>query len=158
MHKIRLLETAFGPVGIAERDGAITHVYFGDSVKPDAAQAEETTLLLEAEKQLSEYLDGTRRQFELPFAPEGTSFEKRVWRALEEIPYGQTATYGQIAQKIGSPNASRAVGRACGRNPIGIMMPCHRVLGASGKLTGYAGGLDMKRSLLDLERKMSAEV
>ncbi|MFN8018048.1 MAG: methylated-DNA--[protein]-cysteine S-methyltransferase [Acidimicrobiales bacterium] len=101
--------------------------------------------------QLAEYFAGTRTDFDLPLAPEGTEFQQRVWAALRTIPYGATRSYGEVADQIGSPNGSRAVGLANGRNPIAIIVPCHRVIGANGTLTGYAGGMDRKRYLLDLE-------
>jgi methylated-DNA-[protein]-cysteine S-methyltransferase len=102
--------------------------------------------------QLQEYFAGTRRQFDLPLAPEGTPFQQRVWRALLEIPYGETISYGELAGQIGQRNASRAVGLANGSNPLSIVIPCHRVIGANGKLTGYGGGLPNKERLLALER------
>ncbi|MPZ89455.1 MAG: methylated-DNA--[protein]-cysteine S-methyltransferase [Nitriliruptorales bacterium] len=101
--------------------------------------------------QLEGYFAGTRTTFEVPLAPQGTPFQQRVWQALQEIPYGRTASYGQLAERIGSPRAVRAVGLANGRNPIPIIIPCHRVIGADGSLTGYGGGMDRKRLLLDLE-------
>jgi methylated-DNA-[protein]-cysteine S-methyltransferase len=105
----------------------------------------------EALRQLGAYFKGRRRDFDLPLAPEGTAFEQRVWQALLKIPYGRTVSYGELARRIGNPNASRAVGLANGRNPLPIVIPCHRVIGANGKLTGYGGGLDTKRWLLTLE-------
>jgi methylated-DNA-[protein]-cysteine S-methyltransferase len=102
-------------------------------------------------RQLTEYFDGRRRSFDVPLALEGNSFELRVWDALREIPYGETVSYGAIAQRIGSPDAPRAVGLANGRNPIAVIVPCHRVIGANGTLVGYGGGLERKRLLLDLE-------
>jgi methylated-DNA-[protein]-cysteine S-methyltransferase len=102
--------------------------------------------------QLAEYFDGKRREFDLPLAPEGTPFQQRVWRALLEIPYGETISYGELAARIGRRSASRAVGLANGSNPLPIVIPCHRVIGANGKLTGYGGGLPIKERLLALER------
>jgi methylated-DNA-[protein]-cysteine S-methyltransferase len=99
-------------------------------------------------RQLSEYFAGSRRTFELPLRLEGTAFQQRVWRELTEIPYGETWSYGQLATRIGKPSASRAVGLANGRNPISILVPCHRVIGADGSLTGYGGGLERKQWLL----------
>jgi methylated-DNA-[protein]-cysteine S-methyltransferase len=99
-------------------------------------------------QQLSEYFAGTRREFDLPLRLEGSPFQQRVWRELTEIPYGETWSYGQLAKRIGNPSASRAVGLANGRNPISILVPCHRVIGADGSLTGYGGGLDRKSWLL----------
>ena len=101
--------------------------------------------------QLGEYFDGSRVDFDVRLAPDGTAFQRTVWRALQEIPYGATISYGELARRIGAPNASRAVGLANGRNPISIIVPCHRVIGANGTLTGYGGGLDRKRHLLSLE-------
>ena len=109
-------------------------------------------VLDETRRQLDEYFAGARRSFELPLAPTGTAFQQEVWRALREIPYGTTTTYGEIAQRLNCPAASRAVGAANGRNPLGIVVPCHRVIGSQGQLTGYAGGLHRKQALLALER------
>ena len=106
--------------------------------------------------QLEEYFGGARRSFELALAPAGRPFEQRVWAALQEIPYGETASYGEIARRIGAPGSARAVGLTNGRNPIAVIIPCHRVIGADGSLTGYGGGLERKRLLLDLEQGVSA--
>lgn len=152
MKKAYLYETVMGQVGVAENGGAITNLFFGSTVKPTEYALEETPLLQEAAKQLAEYLGGVRKAFDLPLAPEGTEFERAVWAALCEIPFGETRSYKQIAEAVRAPKAFRAVGRANGRNPISIFIPCHRVVGASGKLTGYAGGLDMKQRLLLLEK------
>lgn len=102
--------------------------------------------------QLQEYFAGARSVFEVALLMEGTPFERRVWRALQDIPYGETVTYGEVARRIGEPTAARAVGLANGRNPVSVIVPCHRVIGANGALTGYGGGLERKRTLLDLER------
>ena len=110
-------------------------------------------VLLKAKRQLEEYFAGARRAFDLPLDMRGTTFQKDVWEALLAIPYGETRSYGQLAKQLGRPSASRAVGAANGRNPISIVVPCHRVVGSSGKLTGFAGGLDVKARLLDLEKK-----
>src|SRR5690606_197001 len=107
----------------------------------------------EARSQLEAYFAGELREFDLPLAPEGTPFQKAAWAAVCEIPYGETRTYGEQAARLRQPNASRAVGAANGRNPLGIVIPCHRVIGASGKLTGYYGGLRIKETLLELEAK-----
>jgi len=104
-----------------------------------------------ASAQLREYFNGRRRSFDLPLDPAGTPFQKQVWHALRTIPYGQTRSYAQIARQIGRPSAARAVGAANGRNPLSIIVPCHRVIGSSGKLTGFAGGLKVKAQLLTLE-------
>lgn len=103
--------------------------------------------------QVTEYLEGRRREFDFPYVLRGTAFQEKVWRALGDIPYGQTRTYGQIAAAVGNPRACRAVGMAAHRNPILIAVPCHRVIGADGRLTGYGSGLDMKEGLLELEKR-----
>ena len=144
-------ETSFGNIGIAENGSAITNVFFGNTVRPKEFSLCETPLLQKAAKQLQEYLQSKRKVFDLPLAPEGTEFERSVWDALLTIPYGETRSYGQIAAQLGKPSACRAVGRSNGLNPISNFIPCHRVIGASGKLTGYAGGLPMKEALLHLE-------
>lgn len=146
-----IYDTSIGKIGIAASGAFITHVFFGQTVKPKAYELSETPLLHQAYLQLEEYLTGRRTIFELPLRPEGTPFQQLVWQALLTIPYGQVRTYAQIAGQIGRPKACRAVGLANGRNPISIFIPCHRVIGANGTLTGYAGGLDMKKKLLDLE-------
>lgn len=109
-------------------------------------------ILLEAERQLKQYFAGERSSFSIPLDMRGTPFQKDVWRALQAIPFGETLSYGQIASKLGRPSASRAVGAANGRNPISIVVPCHRVIGSTGKLTGFAGGLNAKAHLLNLEK------
>lgn len=110
-----------------------------------------SAFLDKVEKQISEYLTGKRKSFDLPFTPEGTEFQKRVWKELLKIPYGETRSYKQIATILKDPNASRAVGTANGQNPISIIIPCHRVIASSGALAGYAGGLPKKKMLLELE-------
>ena len=109
-------------------------------------------VLLETERQLGEYFAGKRRTFDVPLSFSGSDFQKSVWSALLAIPFGETRSYGEIAQQLGAPGASRAVGAANGRNPISIIAPCHRVVGSNGKLTGFAGGLEAKAFLLELER------
>lgn len=151
MIKAFFYETPIGEIGIAENGEAITNVFFGSTVKPKEFEIGETPLLREAAKQLREYFDGKRRVFDLQYALEGTDFERTVWQALLTIPYGETRTYGELARQLGRPSAARAVGRANGLNPISLFVPCHRVIGASGKLTGYAGGLAAKECLLRLE-------
>jgi methylated-DNA-[protein]-cysteine S-methyltransferase len=121
----------------------------GLAVQPDWIRDDER--FADVRAQLGEYFDGRRAAFDLPLELDGTPFQRRVWRALQEIPYGETVTYGQLARRIGRPAASRAVGAANGRNPISVVVPCHRVVGADGTLTGYGGGLGRKRFLLDLE-------
>lgn len=107
----------------------------------------------EARRQLEEYFAGRRKTFDLSLHPQGTEFQRRVWKELLQIPYGQTATYGEIAKRIGNPNAARAVGQACNANPIPVFIPCHRVVGSNSRLTGFALGLDVKTALLELERE-----
>lgn len=144
-----------GKLWLEEEDGALVRVSF----QPDAASQteEETPLLEQAKQQLAEYFAGQRQVFDLPLRVQGTPFQQRVWAALREIPYGQTRSYKQIAEQIGSPHASRAVGMANNRNPIAILIPCHRVIGADGSLTGYAGGLAAKERLLALEAAVLGE-
>ncbi len=105
----------------------------------------------EARRQIGQYFAGERRDFDLPLSADGTDFQRQVWAELERIPYGSTVSYGEIAERIGRPTASRAVGAANGRNPLPVVVPCHRVVGASGRLVGYGGGLDVKQALLELE-------
>lgn len=140
--------TPIGPLTGVEECGAITALSFGGV--PDAQQAP-TPLLAELAKQLAEYFLGQRREFTLPLAPQGTPWQHRVWDALLQIPYGETRSYGAVARLAGNPKAARAVGHANNRNPIPILIPCHRVIGADGSLIGYAGGMDVKRELLALE-------
>lgn len=141
------------PVGtlcIEEKDNCITGLY-RDNIIGEAEA--ETELIRETRRQLTEYFDGKRQDFQVPIRLEGTEFQQRVWEALQTIPYGETRSYGEIARQIGSPKAARAVGGANHNNPVMIIVPCHRVIGANGSLTGFGGGLDMKEFLLDLERK-----
>jgi len=119
---------------------------------PDAAWRRSDAMFAAVAEQLVAYFAGERRQFDVPLRPSGTSFQQRVWQELVKIPFGETITYAQLAQRVGKPTASRAVGNANGRNPISIIVPCHRVIGADGKLTGYAGGVDKKEWLLAWER------
>ena len=141
-----------GRIGITEKDGKITNVYITSKELLQDTQLCETPLLKEAARQLKSYFAGELKEFSLPLEPSGTDFMKQVWAALCGIPYGKTATYGEIAERVGRPKAARAVGLANNRNPIPIFIPCHRVIGADGSLTGYAGGLDMKKKLLELEK------
>jgi len=146
-------DTSLGRVFITASDDNVKCVSIGKNSFVDAVYTE-TTLIRKAYTQLCEYLEGRRKRFELPLSPDGTDFQKKVWNELMNIPYGETATYGEIAKRIGNPNASRAVGNANNKNPIPIFIPCHRVIGVNGKLVGYAYGLDMKRTLLDLEKSL----
>ena len=141
-------------VGITEEDGAVTGLFFGGKVpvSTSCCVKKETPLLKKAAAQIEEYLAGRRKKFALPLAMYGTEFQMDVWRALQSIPYGETRSYKEIAEQIGRPKAVRAVGMANHRNPISIIVPCHRVIGSNGDLVGYGGGLPLKRYLLELER------
>jgi methylated-DNA-[protein]-cysteine S-methyltransferase len=141
-----------GLLGIAEEAGALSGVFFaGGEEPPQGFERAETALIRAAASQLTEYFEGLRRDFDLPLTFRGTDFQVRVWKALQTIPYGETRTYGEVAALIGNPQASRAVGSANHRNPLVIVVPCHRVIGSDGSLTGYGGGLPTKRYLLELE-------
>lgn len=141
------------PVGLltleADNRNRLCRIAFGEPTGPSDSGPE--GVLAEAVRQLDEYFAGTRREFELDLAPQGTPFQLAVWNALLAIPYGATASYGDIARAVGRPNAVRAVGQANGRNPLAIVVPCHRVIGSDHSLTGYGGGLERKRFLLSLE-------
>jgi len=144
--------TTLGDMTVACAREAVVGLWFGNRIPAGAAE-EETPLSARCYAQLCEYLRGERKTFDLPLAPQGTDFQMKVWEALRTIPYGQTRSYAEIAAQVGSPKACRAVGRANHKNPISILIPCHRVVGKNGDLTGYAGGLDAKKQLLDLEEK-----
>ncbi len=151
------LDTSIGKLLIAGDDDAIHRIEFprrGKPARPEAGWiAQSKGAVAECARQLREYFDGKRTAFDLPLAPAGTAFQRSVWRGLQEIPYGETISYGELARRIGNPNASRAVGAANGSNPIPIVIPCHRVIGANGKLTGFGGGLPTKEALLALEAR-----
>lgn len=134
---------------IGEENNKITNISF---TKDFIGEIEETELIKKAYKQIEEYLKGERIKFDLPIYLDGTEFQKKVWNALIDIPYGKVATYKDIAKKIGNEKAFRAVGNANNKNPIAIVVPCHRVIGANGKLVGYAGGLTVKKNLLEIEK------
>lgn len=138
-------------------EGTILHLERGSKVASSELIQGETALTRRAREQLAEYFDGRRREFDLPLAPKGTPFQLEDWRGLQTIPYGETRSYGQLAAMIGRPKAVRAVGMANHCNPISIFIPCHRVIGADGSLTGYGGGLDAKKYLLALEQKFCAK-
>jgi methylated-DNA-[protein]-cysteine S-methyltransferase len=154
-----VLDSPVGPLTLVAADGVLTGLY----MDRQRHRPEEHTF---GERdpapfgavigQLEEYFAGRRTVFDLPLAPAGTAFQQQVWAALREIPYGHTVSYGELADRLGRPTAARAVGLANGRNPIGIIVPCHRVVGSSGDLTGYGGGLHRKRHLLDFERHTGA--
>ena len=153
--KYRVLETPIGGLLLA-RDAAglrLIHFQNGRHLERPAPEWEQRDDAFDdVGTQLMEYFDGRRRQFDLPLAPNGTPFQQRVWKALLDIPYGETISYGELAARIGRRSASRAVGLANGSNPLPIVIPCHRVIGSNGKLTGYGGGLAIKERLLALER------
>lgn len=144
-------ETIIGYLTISADEQGITDVSFGKR-NPVHAVCEETPVIKQAVSELQEYLEGRRREFTVPLHPQGTDFQLRVWQVLRTIPYGKTWSYKQVATAAGNPNASRAVGMANNRNPIAIIIPCHRVIGANGRLVGYAGGLDVKEKLLEIEQ------
>ncbi|MBD3110054.1 methylated-DNA--[protein]-cysteine S-methyltransferase [Bacillus sp. AGMB 02131] len=153
MNSIYFYETEIGKLAIEEDGKTITKVYFSNEEIPLDRNVEETPLLKEAGKQLKAYFAGEIQQFNLPLSHEGTPFMQLVWNELKNIPYGETRCYQDIAEKINNPKAVRAVGLANNRNPLPIFIPCHRVIGKNGKLTGYAGGLEVKEYLLSLEKK-----
>lgn len=153
MKNIFYYNTKIGEIAIEENGVAITRLYFvNKDLEKEVEIKEETWLMRKAIKEIKEYLEGKRNSFDLPLEPEGTEFQKKVWNVLKEIPYGETRSYGEIAKLIGNEKASRAVGMANNKNPIMIMIPCHRVIGVNGKLVGYAGGLDVKEKLLNMEK------
>lgn len=152
-------DSPVGPLLLIQRRGELAGLYFADEGQPrkPPADAERCDAdFSEACDQLAAYFAGELREFSLPLAPEGTAFQLRVWLELRAIPFGQTISYGELARRIGDPNASRAVGAANGKNPISIIVPCHRVIGANGALTGFGGGIETKRSLLELESSQAA--
>jgi methylated-DNA-[protein]-cysteine S-methyltransferase len=154
------MTTPIGPLTLIADDDGLRGVRFatersrvsdGDSAEPDHP------VLVETVRQLDEYFAGERRQFDLPLRPVGTAFQLAAWRALRAIPYGRTVSYGEQARRLGHPGRARAVGAANGRNPLPIVVPCHRVIGADGSLTGFGGGLEVKAWLLDHERRVAGE-
>ena len=148
-------QTPAGALTVCSDGTAVTHVQFGTRESLGLPPLTGDDLTRKTFSQLEEYFKGQRKTFTLPLRPEGTPFQKRVWDALCTIPYGSTRTYAQVAAQAGNPKACRAVGMANHNNPIAILIPCHRVVGADGTLTGYAGGLDIKKALLDLEQQGS---
>jgi len=155
----KCIDSPVGPLTLIGDETALIAVLWPDD-DPDRVRLEHRPIdsskigvLDRAAAQLDEYFGGTRTEFDLPLAPRGTEFQLEVWRALETIPYGETMTYGELAASIGRPAAARAVGGANRRNPLSIVVPCHRVIGSTGALTGFAGGLGTKERLLDIERQ-----
>lgn len=167
-----VMDTPIGPLLLVAGEGGLQEIRFGGGGEPGPADgrgegggtrpagedhaAGETEVLREAQAQLTAYFEGRLRELDLPLAPRGGPFELRVWQALLEIPYGTTRSYSDVARRLGNPQATRAVGAANGRNPLPIVVPCHRVIGADGSLTGYGGGLEIKRYLLRLEGALPA--
>ena len=152
-----VMSSPVGDLRIVEHDGAISQIEFSPfrdaDGRPKGDRDDDHPVLVEARRPLTAYFDRDLKEFDLPLAPVGSDFQQRVWEQLRGIGYGETASYGEIAARLGMTNAaSRAVGLANGRNPIPIVIPCHRVIGANGTLTGYAGGLERKQSLLTLEQ------
>lgn len=156
MDRLFYYDTKIGRLGIREDGESITHIYFREpnvevEIEQNRLLLEESDLIKMAYIQLSEYIEGQRKQFDLPLDPKGTEFQRKVWKELTKIPYGETRSYKEVAIAIGNEKASRAVGMANNKNPIPIVIPCHRVVGSNKKLVGYAGGLDLKEKLLSLE-------
>ncbi len=145
--------TEFGNIKIGYNERAVTYLGW---VECADAPDEPSPLSGRAYEELSEYFNGMRKIFDIPYEFHGTAFQEKVWRALSDIPYGETRSYEEIAQAVGSPRACRAVGMANNKNPVSIIIPCHRVIGKNGSLVGYGGGLEMKKRLLELERRFSS--
>ena len=156
----RTVDSPVGPLTLAGRDGQLRHLRMVDQTYEPSREGWEADdgAFADAVTQLEAYFAGDLTEFELDLELMGTDFQRRVWAALLTIPYGETRSYGEIALQIGSPGGSRAVGLANGHNPIGIIVPCHRVIGADGSLTGYGGGIQRKKSLLEMERNRIAPV
>ncbi len=146
------IDSPIGPLLLTAEDGRLSSLRMAPAAPPDGARRDDgEAVLVAARDQLDDYFAGVRTEFDLPLGTAGTPFQRAVWDALRAIPYGETRSYGELAAAIGRPGASRAVGLANGRNPVAIVVPCHRVIGADGSLTGFGGGLDRKRHLLALE-------
>jgi methylated-DNA-[protein]-cysteine S-methyltransferase len=156
MNYYDIYESPYGQMLLVANDEGLCGVYFGGQkyypqiespLRRDANQA----TLRQAKRELTQYFAGKRKRFEVKLVPEGTPFQRSVWKAISSVKFGETISYGELAQRAGYPGSARAAGAATGRNPIGIIVPCHRIVGSNGSLTGYAGGLDRKRALLALE-------
>jgi methylated-DNA-[protein]-cysteine S-methyltransferase len=160
-HVYKLIDSPVGTLRLVATDDGLAGILF-ESTRPNRVrlntEAEDPShpVLVETERQLKEYFAGQRKEFALPLDVAGTPFQRTVWNALLTIPFGETRSYGDIARQIGKPGAMRAVGAANGRNPVSIVAPCHRVIGSTGKLTGFGGGLDVKAQLLELEQRADA--
>ncbi len=152
---LRVHASPLGPLVLGSDGRAVTNVDFDDTgIELTNAAGASDPLLARLARELDEYFAGERTVFDLPLAPAGTPFRQIIWRALCEVPYGETLSYAELATRAGRPRAIRATGTANGANPIAILIPCHRIIGADGSLTGYSGGLDRKRALLALERRV----
>jgi methylated-DNA-[protein]-cysteine S-methyltransferase len=156
----KIIDSPAGALKLVSSENGLAAILFRDddqSLAPLTPLVDRPNdpILLETERQLGQYFEGTRKEFSVPLDFHGTDFQRSVWEALLTIPFGETRSYGEIARQVGKPSASRAVGAANGRNPISIIAPCHRVIGSSGELTGYGGGLDVKEMLLSLEARGS---
>jgi len=162
MTRYARIPTPQGTLLATARDGALTGLYFESQkyfprIDPAWQEDPGAAPLAECARQVREYFAGTRTIFDLPLAAEGTDFQRRVWKEIARIPYGETITYSQLASRAGAPGSARAAGAATGRNPISIVVPCHRVVGADGSLTGYAGGLHRKTGLLEIEGALQGQ-
>lgn len=158
MTRYRMVDSPIGPLTLAGEGSTLTNLRMVEQTyEPDRADwLLDDRAFPDAAEQLDAYFAGELQEFDLPLRLSGTEFQRRVWNALRTIPYGETRTYGEIAQQIGAPTAFRAVGLANGHNPIAVIVPCHRVIGANGSLTGFGGGLERKSALLELERATSS--
>jgi methylated-DNA-[protein]-cysteine S-methyltransferase len=161
MRSHTVMDSPVGPLTLVAEDGTLAALYMQQQrhrPDPEVFGERDDAAFVDVVGQLREYFAGQRRSFDVPLTLQGTPFQRQVWAALCEIPYGETTSYGELAARLGRPNAARAVGLANGRNPIGIIVPCHRVVGADGALTGYGGGLDRKEHLLAFERDQAASI
>lgn len=162
MKNYQQTDSPIGVLTLIEEDQKLVAVYMSEhrhvAANADFGEMYLTPLLERVRGLLDAYFAGQVREFDVPLSPQGTAFQLRVWAELQRIPYGTTISYGELARRIGDPNASRAVGLANGKNPVSILIPCHRVIGASGKLVGYGGGLDRKAHLLRLEQQVAGQL
>lgn len=152
------IDTPVGRLTVLAGEHGIRRILWAGEAPPPEWVPGETAALAEATRQIAEYFDGSRTTFDLPLDLVGTPFQRQVWMALATIPFGETISYAEQARRIGNPRATRAVGAADGRNPVPVVLPCHRVIGADGRLTGFGGGLDVKQQLLQHEARMQASV
>lgn len=161
MVRYTIIDSPINPLVLVGGPAGLTEIRFtpeGETPAPAPGWQHDPGAFMDAIRQLEEYFDGERQTFTLALDPQGTPFQRQVWGALQTIPYGETISYAELAQRVGKPAAARAVGAANGQNPLPIVVPCHRVIGSSGHLTGYAGGLHIKRYLLELERRTVGRV